>query len=646
LLPIIMRRALETLLFLFCVFDARAEGSPVYPPLFVSPPTSVSAPEASAFTLSLTVHGTDPTFQWYRRPLNNLGSMAPLEGQTNSFLNFPNITASDLAEYGLLAQNSKGSLTHWVTFTPILKPSFQGPPGGYQGPAGQFIYLTLADGLARGNEFTRIEWYKDGTLVSSNYSAYGLTVGPATFGSYVAIVANAAGAATSPPAQVTITNLTAASSRWTFVADTNTLIPNLAAERFKVFTDIKLKSGRVTFLGSSVSTNEALGLYQWRNGQLSKIIDYNDVLPPIQVKADWLRGPSEFESGAISFSAGTTNYSSSSSGVYYQESGVFTWQDGTIQPIATTLTTMPGTNLTFSGFDSTARTLGKTVFHGYATFPIFRYTGFLHGVYVWDGAILVPWVESWSPSYSSDFDWFLPSMAFDGTTLLLQGGYIRRAIYKSVNAGPLEKIVAEGNSIPELGASIKSIFLNLILRDGKVLFLAEANEFPGNVLLELSNNTLKVIAKAGSATTSGFIFNGVMPSFDYGADGSIIFSARGSSGRQGICQWRNGVITELIGTLNTLNGQRISNISLQDTDGPDLLANIGFGAAAPGLYLSLMPRLEFSVANTTITLQHSPNQVIQQSTNLLDWADLPTQPSSITISPTDHTLNFYRLVEP
>jgi hypothetical protein len=275
---------------------------------------------------------------------------------------------------------------------------------------------------------------------------------------------------------------------------------------------------------------------------------------------------------------------------------------------------------------------------------------------VWDGATFQTWASSDNPLPAGDEIWWGNSsqVGFDGTTLAFWavdqtgGNGSRNGVFMSVSGGPLQKIAFTGDAIPG-GGVFKGFNSPPTVHNGKVLLLGQ-DTGGGNYLLEYAQGSLRVIAKAGDAPTSGGAFTTIQFGFDYLADGSILFTASGPGQKQGIYSWNNGTITEWLTTLNSIDGRRLRFVSLYDADGMGTVIAASFDGSRFGLYTNVggrppAPTLGVQRTGTGLTLSWSGAGKLQSTSNLRDWTTL--EETSPVLAPFSASpLRYFRVVEP
>lgn len=620
----------------------------VYPfqqfPAFADGSFRTNGAVGSPFTLTYAMsQGGHCDFKWYIRRLEDpVDKRTLIPGETNQSIVFPILKLSDAGFYTLVATNFKGLAEKTVELVVDSPPVFSSPPGGYEGPAGGTVNLTA--NLVNWSAQTTYKWYRNDTLIPNATSqSYSFTAGAQTVGTYTVVAANTAGQAASPPALVTLRDVTPAAGEWVLVADATTDIPARTGVKFTAIGEGHLQDAVVTFTGG-LDFPDVGGAYRWTspNG-VAKVADQNDALPGFGAASTYFAGVSNDDAGKIGFVAGLTDSA---------DHGIFERSNGAFIPVASQDTDMPGRpGLKFGRLGYVSHAAGKMAFLGMenrVNGPIYR------GLFVWDGASLGAWATSDQPLPAGNGIWAGNSsqVGFDGSTIALWAfdGNTNNGIFKSVNAGPLQKIAFSGDTIPGGIGTFKSFYSPPRVQDGRVLFLASANEFSGNLLLEDSPGGMRIIARAGNAPAGAGPFSTINHGFDFAADGQILFSAAGPGAKQGVYNWNNGVISEVITTLNTLFGRMMLSVGLSDADRKDLLINVNFDGIRSGLYASVGnnnaegPRLEITVSGDSIFLSWIGNATLEESSNLTQWNERAGgSPQSIPLG--GAIAKFFRLVQ-
>lgn len=619
----------------------------VYPPqqypLFVYPGFQTNASAGAPFALKFELsQGTFLNFQWYKRAVNESFDVRHIiPGETSQTLNFPNLTLNDAAYYYLVATNFKGSAEASLLLNVVSPPVFSSAPGGYEGPESGSVQMSA--NLINWSGTTTYKWYRNGELIpNATLQTYSFSASAAAAGTYTVVAKNEAGETTSPPATVTIRALTPAEGEWLLVADNTVSIPDRGSLKFNTVGDATLEDEVVTFQGV-IDFNDVGGLYRWTApNQIGKIVDLTTQLPTFSGLTTNYDGVSQEDGGKVAFIAGQPDNA---------DHGVFEWQNGTYSAVATHARDMPGRpGLKFGRFGYTSRGGGKTAFLGMETV-----TAGYRGVFVWDGTTLSAWASSDQPLPGGSGVWTGNSsqIGFDGTTAAFWAvdSNNEDGVFKTVNGAPLTKIAFRGDAIPGGLGTFKSFNSPPRVTDGKVLFMAQANEFSGNMLLEHSALGLRVIAKTGDSPVGGGPFTILNYNFRHGAGADILFSAGGPGQKQGIYKWNNGTITEVLTTLNTLNGRAMRFLNLYDADGKDMVVGLSFNGSQFALYANVGnngpsgPEISFAVNGSNITLTWGPGSTLQESTDLTTWTDVQDATSPKIVSATDGIIRFYRLVQ-
>ena len=154
--------------------------------------------EGDSFTLSVTATGTDPLlYQWSKNG-------ASIPGATDAIIAFGELTAADSGLYSVLVTNGCGAESSESAILDVQEaPSITLDPSGQDLCEGETLNLSIE---AEGTTPLTVEWQKDGAPIPGATAATleVLSVTAADAGSYVAVVTNACGDATSLAALVTI----------------------------------------------------------------------------------------------------------------------------------------------------------------------------------------------------------------------------------------------------------------------------------------------------------------------------------------------------------------------------------------------------------------------------------------------------------
>ncbi len=172
----------------------------VQSPTILTPPQSTSVPAASPANFFVTASGAAPlSYQWYFNSNILSGATA-----TNYFI--ASVDATNLGAYFVIITNNYGSATSSVaTLTFVTPPVITTNPASLTIVSGGTANFSVT---ATGSAPLAYQWQFNSTNIpgatTNSYSLPGVTTNNA--GSYLVIVTNSAGAATSSPALLTITN--------------------------------------------------------------------------------------------------------------------------------------------------------------------------------------------------------------------------------------------------------------------------------------------------------------------------------------------------------------------------------------------------------------------------------------------------------
>lgn len=618
---------------------------------FASSYIMTNVAEGVEVTLSpVLVRGSHLVYQWYKRPLSEFQGLGePIPGATSLELSLGAVTYAQAANYILLATNFVGQNQATFVLNVVARPIFSMPLQGFEGTAGQNVQLNASiENYSAGLTY---QWFRNGEPISgATQSFLSFTANANTAGTYTVVARNEAGESTSNPATVVLRETTPSTKEFRLVADYTIDAPERPGVKLNVVGDGNLRNHVVTFQ-STTNYDDVGGLYRWQDGVITKIVDLNDSVPTISAPVSWYDGLSAEDGGISHFLARSTN-------AVGNQSAMFEAKDGKISAIFNQDSDIPGkSGVRVKTLGYATRAKGKTAF---LAMESDTGQGGYRCVLVWDGTTLANWANSDDPFPAGDGIWWGNSsqVGFDGTTLAFwavdKTGTIsgfRNGIVYSVNGAPLKKIAFTGDPIPGGLGTFKGFNSPPRVHEGKILFLAQAEGSSGNMLCEYAEGTLRIIAKSGDAPQGAGALASMSYNFDYLADGSILFSAYGPGQKQGIYNWKEGVLTEALTTLNTIAGRQLRFVSLYDVDGTDCLISASFDGSRFGLYTTASgqppagPKIAVSRTPTSMTLDWAGGGVLQQSIDLRNWSNL-SAPPPYQVQFNAGQLKYYRVIAP
>ena len=167
------------------------------PPVFTTPPASLTVAAGTLATLTATATGTPaPTFQWYR------GGLA-LPGQTGANLEFPGVQPADAGTYHVVARNAGGTVSSPAAVLTVTPAATAPVITAHPEPVVSGAPVTLSV-TATGTPPLTYEWLRDGnpTVIGTGSSLLRQNVLPGEAGLYYARVSNGMGTVTSRPARL------------------------------------------------------------------------------------------------------------------------------------------------------------------------------------------------------------------------------------------------------------------------------------------------------------------------------------------------------------------------------------------------------------------------------------------------------------
>ncbi|MDB6121360.1 MAG: C-terminal target protein [Pedosphaera sp.] len=167
------------------------------PPVITSQPDSRTNNAGTTATFSATASGTSPNYQWKKNGVN-------ISGATTSALRLNNVSQGDVASYTVLVSNAAGSeLSSAATLTVTDAPVITTGPANATANAGASASFSV---VAGGTVPLSYQWKKDGNAISgATTSSLTLNnVSQSDAASYMVVVSNVAGSATSSAATLTV----------------------------------------------------------------------------------------------------------------------------------------------------------------------------------------------------------------------------------------------------------------------------------------------------------------------------------------------------------------------------------------------------------------------------------------------------------
>lgn len=168
------------------------------PPSISTQPSTQTVNAGSNVSFNVAAGGTPPlSYQWHK-------DGSPVAGATSSTLNLSNVQAGDAGNYTVTVTNGAGSITsNPAVLTVITPPTITTQPSAQATPLGSNVSFNVN---ASGTSPFNYQWQKDGSdIAGANSETLALSnVQDGDAGTYTVVVSNAAGAATSSGAALTV----------------------------------------------------------------------------------------------------------------------------------------------------------------------------------------------------------------------------------------------------------------------------------------------------------------------------------------------------------------------------------------------------------------------------------------------------------
>jgi hypothetical protein len=144
------------------------------------------------------------------------------------------------------------------------------------------------------------------------------------------------------------------------IADTTDAPPNRPTDRFLAFDDqtVAMDDGRVLLRGDrtpALPHLPAAGFYLWDQGTLTKIVETDDSIPDESGDSFYVLGYAGMDAGTVAFNG---------VGFASWELGVYAWRDGALTKIVDEQSTLEGDARKADGFDLPPRVEGENIVTG------------------------------------------------------------------------------------------------------------------------------------------------------------------------------------------------------------------------------------------------------------------------------------------
>lgn len=167
-------------------------------PTITTQPVSQSVTAGSNVTFTVVVAGTSPfSFQWRRNGAN-------IAGATSATLNLTGVTSAQAGNYTCVVTNAAGSATSSAAILTVnVPPSIVTPPASQTVLSGANVSLSV---VVSGTAPLTYQWQRNGVNISGGNGATLTLTGVTTnqAGSYLCVVSNLVGTATSSAATLTV----------------------------------------------------------------------------------------------------------------------------------------------------------------------------------------------------------------------------------------------------------------------------------------------------------------------------------------------------------------------------------------------------------------------------------------------------------
>jgi hypothetical protein len=345
---------------------------------------------------------------------------------------------------------------------------------------------------------------------------------------------------------------------FTVVVDTLTASPgNNNGGNFTGMSEPVIDNDVIVFRGQDSNSS---GFFALQNGVITRFVDSNTTIPGDSVAFGLFNSQSRasLSDGRIAFIK-----SGSQGGIFLADLA------GQIETIARGQDPIPGDDGNFLAFASPHLLGGTTVFRG-ATGP------FSSGIYVFNGNSITKVIDSSDdrpiPGINDDFFSFTPQAIINQTILFTGGGFNNTTgLYQTSLSGQISVVVDINTPIPDGVGN----FLSFDVRfpnadDGQIVFHGTGANAQQGIYLVDGNGITKVVDKNTMQPGTNGTFSDVRKPIV--ENGRVFFQGTGPGGLA-IYKFEKGVITEMVGTGDLINGTTLTTIfqNVLDVDGDTLV---------------------------------------------------------------------------
>lgn len=498
----------------------------------------------------------------------------------DNYLFLSSVQASDAGSYQLVLSNAFGS----VTSAPIVLTvkAARGPTITTQPNTPTIVAVGTALSLGvevDGTPFLQYRWYRASTPVTdwkNDSSYYVATASLTNSGNYFVVVTNLYGAATSAVCVVTVQQPQPAvygSRHFVRIADSTQQIPQLGTNLYDSFQDGYLRNGEVWFGGGIAGVPFSGGVYHWSNGSVASLVDTNQNIPGGAGKFTQFYGSTYLSAGQVVF-AGRGNG---------EQNGLYAWTNGSIVRLFDTNTLCPGSDniLAFGWPRVSGNQLAFLTRQGASTRSLALVSNGVLSVLA-DSNSVLPGLGKWAASSAE--------VGFDGDQVgwwaLNQDG--RGGIF-TVGRDSLVTSVASVLTINPYASSEFTDFISPPdVVKGRVYFRGTTQGSGIRSAFYYSDGAgAQPIIKSGDpAPGRGIPLYYVGYPGISGTDQGAFFGATDGRGYSGLFFWNGTNSIKVVDSLDSLDGQGISSLAVQNCEGDDILFSVVFQNNVRALYVT------------------------------------------------------------
>ena len=514
---------------------------------------------------------------------------------SGSSLSFPSVQATNAGSYQLVVSNFLGSVTS-APIVLIVKPA-RGPTITNQ-PTARVVKVgdqfTLTAGVD-GTPILKFALFQQGVGQVGSWSSGSIPYVTATTtnftGQYYIVVTNNYGSATSQLASVTVLLPQPASfngKQFVKIADSLTTIPGASPLKFGSFREAFIRGNQVWFGGGVSGVPFSMGVYNWSNSVITKLVDTNTLAPGSAGRFTNFYGSTFLSNGKVIFDGRTTG----------GDTGIYAWTNGSVIKLYDNHSVIPTRSDTFIGFGWPTVVGNRFAFLGFSALDTNNFLTY-RGVFLDDNGVLSKLADTNSllPHVGGYFRGSSSQVGFDGTNVSwwAWNETVTDGIFRVSPTTPITNLADILTPNPATSQNFNGFISPPTVYNGRTYLVGHNANFKTTLLYQDLTGPLTVVAKPGDTVPArGIAFDSVGYPAQASSSAGVFFDGSDGGGYYGTYFWDGTNTTKVIDNLDSLDGQTISYVYTADADGDNLLFYVNFSNGQTALYAMIPAGQTFS----------------------------------------------------